>query len=289
MAAFQMYSFRTLPLSIDTNVHNYSEGDKSSILDETVLNPSSLDSGLEMSPPMTNSRRESFAVSNPPIFSPKPDEWHRIDQQPVSSNNPFAEHSNGNVNKGDNNDDSDAISFIRVESQPSVYTHSPWSLREESRINSSIQAHDRVPAICQANTTIFPRDIQNSFTNSIGQQMSLFSPTNSNEPLVASPQKDWSVMEISENYGVPKRMRPQSPALHLHPDFSRRPGSIRKKNARFDIPAERNLTNIDQLISQSTDEQEIKELKQQKRLLRNRQAAYNYLFFGIDQPQQLAN
>ncbi|EHK99268.1 hypothetical protein M7I_4877 [Glarea lozoyensis 74030] len=55
--------------------------------------------------------------------------------------------------------------------------------------------------------------------------------------------------------------------------MTRRGDGIRKKNARFDIPAERNLTNIDHLISQSTDEQEIKELKQQKRLLRNRQAA----------------
>ena len=49
---------------------------------------------------------------------------------------------------------------------------------------------------------------------------------------------------------------------------------IRKKNARFEIPAERNLRTIDQLINQTNDEGEIKELKQQKRLLRNRQAAY---------------
>jgi len=48
---------------------------------------------------------------------------------------------------------------------------------------------------------------------------------------------------------------------------------IRKKNARFEIPAERTLSNIDYLINQSNDDQEIKELKQQKRLLRNRQAA----------------
>lgn len=48
---------------------------------------------------------------------------------------------------------------------------------------------------------------------------------------------------------------------------------IRKKNARFEIPAERTLSNIDQLISQSNNDDEIKELKQQKRLLRNRQAA----------------
>lgn len=48
---------------------------------------------------------------------------------------------------------------------------------------------------------------------------------------------------------------------------------IRKKNARFEIPAERTLSNIDTLINQSTNEEEVKELKQQKRLLRNRQAA----------------
>ncbi|KAJ5114456.1 hypothetical protein NUU61_000215 [Penicillium alfredii] len=56
------------------------------------------------------------------------------------------------------------------------------------------------------------------------------------------------------------------------PLMVRRDG-IRKKNARFEIPAERTLSNIDHLINQSTNEEEIKELKQQKRLLRNRQAA----------------
>lgn len=52
-----------------------------------------------------------------------------------------------------------------------------------------------------------------------------------------------------------------------------RPDGIRKKNARFEIPKERNLANIDAMILASTDEGEKKELKQQKRLLRNRQAA----------------
>lgn len=61
--------------------------------------------------------------------------------------------------------------------------------------------------------------------------------------------------------------RPMSPQLVLRPD------GIRKKNARFEIPKERNLQTIDALILASTDENEKKELKQQKRLLRNRQAA----------------
>ncbi|KAI9809047.1 MAG: hypothetical protein M1825_002336 [Sarcosagium campestre] len=90
-----------------------------------------------------------------------------------------------------------------------------------------------------------------------------------------SPGRDWmssSSTEQPEPRSIPKRMRPGSP-FAASPTLMRRDG-IRKKNARFDIPAERNLLNIDRLIAHSADEQEIKELKQQKRLLRNRQAAY---------------
>jgi hypothetical protein len=49
--------------------------------------------------------------------------------------------------------------------------------------------------------------------------------------------------------------------------------TVREENARFDIPEGQNFSDIDHLISQSTDEREIRELKQQKSLLRYRQAA----------------
>ena len=42
---------------------------------------------------------------------------------------------------------------------------------------------------------------------------------------------------------------------------------------RFEIPPGRSLQNIDHLIASSHNEEEKKELKAQKRLLRNRQAA----------------
>lgn len=71
---------------------------------------------------------------------------------------------------------------------------------------------------------------------------------------------------------MPKHINLASPTFNPNPPLLRRDG-IRKKNARFEIPAERTLRTIDTLINQTTDEQEIKELKQQKRLLRNRQAA----------------
>lgn len=55
-------------------------------------------------------------------------------------------------------------------------------------------------------------------------------------------------------------------------DLQRR-DRIRKKNQRIEIPQERSIHNIDNLILQSTDEVLTRELKQQKRLLRNREAA----------------
>lgn len=76
--------------------------------------------------------------------------------------------------------------------------------------------------------------------------------------------------EVPNNQARPTTRSPtyrSDSTLHVRRD------GIRKKNARFEIPAERTLSNIDQLIAQSTNEEEIKELKQQKRLLRNRQAA----------------
>jgi len=76
-----------------------------------------------------------------------------------------------------------------------------------------------------------------------------------------------------DNRPMPKRMRPNTPPGRPYSPFPRREG-IRKKNARFEIPAERSLLNIDRLIASSTNDDELKELKQQKRLLRNRQAAY---------------
>ncbi|KAI9780004.1 MAG: hypothetical protein M1816_003286 [Peltula sp. TS41687] len=105
----------------------------------------------------------------------------------------------------------------------------------------------------------------------------VFHPTavaTDNSSFPTSPLDGWTSPTIADQMDPragPKRARPGSPGVP-HSPLLRRDG-IRKKNARFEIPAERNLLNIDQLIAQSSDDQEIKELKQQKRLLRNRQAA----------------
>jgi hypothetical protein len=275
MAAYPMHSFfRPSSLTVDTRPHNnYFEEDEGSILDENILDHGALDSGLEMSPPMNGSRRDSFAVSA--LFSPKADEWQHAEMQPMASNNPFVEHSNN--------------PFMRIDSQSSSYGHqnNGWPMNSGSGMSTPMQGHDGLPSEFDISTPVFQRPVQGQtpFTNPGNQQIPLFSSGNtSSGSIPASPQKEWSVAEAMDNRAMPKRMRPHSPALRSHPEMSRRGDGIRKKNARFDIPAERNLTNIDQLISQSTDEQEIKELKQQKRLLRNRQAAYAFPSFGLTSP-----
>lgn len=92
-------------------------------------------------------------------------------------------------------------------------------------------------------------------------------------PMSPHSHQDWMTMAQQEVEGRPmtKRMRQGSPA-RTAVDLQRRDG-IRKKNGRIDIPHERNIQTIDDMIDQTHDEDLLKELKQQKRLLRNREAA----------------
>lgn len=108
---------------------------------------------------------------------------------------------------------------------------------------------------------------------------SVFPQAPPEQPLSPHTNSEWMAFNQQEMDARPgpKRMRQSSPPRSFTP---RRDGGIRKKNARFDIPAERNLMNIDNLIASCQNEEEMKELKQQKRLLRNRQAAYVPLWFG---------
>lgn len=264
VSTFQMPPFyRHSALTVDTShAQKFFDEEDSGILDENILDHSAIDSGLELSPPMAGSRRDSFAVSST-LFSPKTEDWQSVDMQSVPSNNPFLEpqHSNN--------------PFMRADQSQATYAPQPqpWSMGQGSGTCTPMQ-YDGLENGYETNQSIFQRPVQmpTPFSNP-GNQVPLFSAVGSNNgpSMPASPQKDWMSQDL-KNQPLGKRMRPESPVIRSHNELRRGDG-IRKKNARFDIPVERNLHNIDQLISQSTDEQEIKELKQQKRLLRNRQAA----------------
>ncbi|KAB5581076.1 hypothetical protein GE09DRAFT_461911 [Coniochaeta sp. 2T2.1] len=259
VSAFQMQQFYgAAPLKVDTtHAQKYFEEEDSSVLDENILDQSGTDSGLEMSPPMVDSRRDSYAVSTG-LFSPKTEDWQSVDMQSVPSNNPFLEQHSNNP-------------FMRLDQphqQMAAYSAAGhWGSLSTSGAATPVQNFDGLPVEYES-TSIFQRPPTMPAPTPFGipgTQMPMFQSVGhaSNGSIPPSPQKDQS---------MPKRNRPGSPMFRSHNELRRGDG-IRKKNARFDIPAERNLNNIDHLIAQSTDEQEIKELKQQKRLLRNRQAA----------------
>lgn len=70
----------------------------------------------------------------------------------------------------------------------------------------------------------------------------------------------------------------RSNSPHLRAD------GYKKKNAKFEIPPDRTLANIDSLIEDAKargDEKNLKEFKTQKRLLRNREAAYVFYFLFL--------
>ncbi|KAK1758217.1 bZIP transcription factor 49 [Echria macrotheca] len=262
VSAFQMQSFYRAPLTVDTtNAQKFFDEEDASILDENILDHASLDSALEMSPPLVESRRDSFAVSS--MFSPKSEEWQSVEMQSVPSNNPFFDQHSNNP-------------FMRMDqSQQAAYQSHTWPMTSSGSA-TPLQTFDGLPAEYDSSTVpLFSRpaamQVQTPFSNP-SNQVALFQQLGAGQSLPTSPQKDHWMSQELKNQAMAKRTRPASPLIRSHNDLRRGDG-IRKKNARFEIPSERNLSNIDQLISQSTDEQEIKELKQQKRLLRNRQAA----------------
>lgn len=272
-------------LSVDTRRHpSWLDDDESSILDDNILdNNNLLDSAHEMSP--IDRRRPSLLDSSSAMFSPSND-WEFEDHDmslsagPADDNSPVPaatfEHSSGTNNP-----------FTRLEqAQPAfAQQNNSWS---SSHGASTPGVYDNnafpstgfeessymVPGIGGAGPAgAFGSDVH------ITPHATVFQGAGASIPSTPA-QKDWaqaSGAEAHDSQPMQKRMRPHSPAPRSHsPLHVMRRDGIRKKNARFDIPAERTLMNIDQLIARSQDDNEIKELKQQKRLLRNRQAAYDY-------------
>lgn len=93
-------------------------------------------------------------------------------------------------------------------------------------------------------------------------------------PMSPHSHEDWKAMSTLEQAGraFPTHMRITSPSKHL--EKRRSDGGVRKKNAKIDIPEGRTVPVIEALMEREQDELLLKELKSQKRLLRNREAAY---------------
>jgi hypothetical protein len=256
------------PTELDTKPFDlFEDPEPLELLDSAIMSPNTAD------------RRDSFATASTPFFSPQSTvgtPWE--DSFPVlpggtttlpERHASISSHFEGQAvsNNPFHNAQANWIFDRAVDSRTPVAQATYEPFNGDLDASTPFSAASAVPAFGG-----FP-------VLSNVRPAAIMAPTAGATPLPASPGgpgNEWMGVAERDNIAhnrVPKRIRQSSPPRSLSPGIMRRDG-VRKKNARFEIPPERSLLTIDTLIANSTNEEEIKELKQQKRLLRNRQAAY---------------
>jgi hypothetical protein len=157
-----------------------------------------------------------------------------------------------------------AEDMVRMHNQPYAthYTHTPtWTMsgHSESSTPTPMYGASQEPMPVQFNSMHGTFPFQQEPPSAVAM-----SPQSS--------QGGWASAASTDS--GEQRNAPGSPPVRAHsPNTVLRTDGFRKKNARFEIPKDITLHNIDNRIALAKDDQEKKELKQQKRLLRNRQAA----------------
>lgn len=241
-----------------------------SVLDDHILDSSTFDSATLDNMP----RRQSFA-SNASLLSPRQQNWsdfaYNNDATPTASLNHHAslypEHIANDFPSG-------------IPQYPSYGSHmAAWNAQGSVGTDASNAA-----AFAAFNTDLddvkpeepFNHDVaQPSHQNHYGGLPQHSAPDYRHDAAsAASPQ--WSTSSSDAVEKIPRSVLVQSPTFNHNAPHLRRDG-VRKKNARFDIPDGHNVHTIDLLIAAAdpTNEEKIRTLKQEKRLLRNRQAAYD--------------
>ncbi|KAL8911551.1 MAG: hypothetical protein Q9171_003315 [Xanthocarpia ochracea] len=274
-------AYNNLNSNLSNSSHFCSDSRQDSRDDEsdTVLDDRILERPTnEMSPPILGHRRESFA-DNTSTISPRDNQWSDFSYSTDSTTllpstnlaSPLFFEQNGQT-------------FVQDDSASGVmYNHSStaWEPQGGQDTCTPSTTYDMFPSESDVKgmAPSYPQDSLNPQLQGMYGGLPVAQPAQyyNGSALLTSPRSshDWSSAESAEHMEIrsmPSGNQLSSPSYSTNPPLLRRDG-IRKKNARFEIPAERTLRTIDHLITQTTDEQEIKELKQQKRLLRNRQAA----------------
>ena len=267
--------FQRLSHSHVNQRHAPADGDDFGVLDDCIL-----DSDTTNMSPSNPNRRESFADSAR-VFSPSESTWSGYRYGPEQVALQPSDHAvqsligHGTDNVFSRNSAPQGISYPNQ--APAWHlsgTSGSCTPTADYENLSSDYANGMMMMPSYSSSTTNSSIAANTFDGCHVQAAPLYP---ANHASSTSPQsgKDWASISSSEQLGewsASAQPHPNSPFIQGSLQHFRRDG-IRKKNARFEIPAERNLRTIDHLINQTNDEQEIKELKQQKRLLRNRQAA----------------
>ena len=267
--------------ALDSKRPAYFEEDEGS----AVLDPAILDADIMQSPHQSHFRKDSFANSNGVLSPAESQVWDHhypsgLNGEPTSAGaqNPYHEES-GFVRQG--------APHVPLPGYPHPQQHLRPQWQSPGNCTPTTGAEFMPPPPQFDGQHQYPHRRQDSAHGSFSHAPpppGFHGPHVAEANFIPAPQvqtpmsphshQDWMGMaqQEMECRPMPKRMRPNSPPRSVT-DFQRRDG-IRKKNGRIEIPTERNIHTIDELIDQTTDEDLLKELKQQKRLLRNREAAY---------------
>lgn len=253
MARYAQFDFyQQSPSTLDVNP---SEEDEMSVLDDKILDPNS--------PGLSDPRRSSYDA--PDAFAHRNSVWSNYSHTSSDQSRPS---QLGSL-------DSTTTNFMSVDGPQLFAQSAAWSLSRPESGSCTPTAYDQYPAESES-TSAAP--FSGGAVGPVGSipmgPVSYRSSMGFGPPggVAMSPQSSQGWMPAPMDLADAAAQSKSTSFRNGSPLTVRRDG-IRKKNARFEIPAERTLSNIDHLISQSTNEEEIKELKQQKRLLRNRQAA----------------
>ena len=237
-----------------------------------VLSPTSLDGQISEMSSATDQLRDSF-VENSTMFPPSTVAWpsYPYGHESLPAAPVFTEHRSNAYSAHDAppNNSPFASQAIWPSSGPS------GSCTPTLGYEGFVASYETGRAVPYGSADTHTVDPTITFDHRPVHSAPAFPPAG---PCSTSPPsiKDWMSPASSDQHAefscIAAQLHSRSPSFLGATQLLRRDG-IRKKNARFEIPAERNLRTIDHMINQTNDEHEIKELKQQKRLLRNRQAA----------------
>ncbi|KAK5677440.1 hypothetical protein LTS10_010012 [Elasticomyces elasticus] len=278
------YSNRRLGYRRDSSKHSaYLEEDDSAALDPAILETENM-----QSPNNAQFRKDSFATSSGVLSPAESHAWdHQVsaglptDPRLADTQGVYHDENNGFVRSHASHMHPHAHAYGQPSQGP------PWPLEHGRDNYTPHHGVSYVPLAPHHEPAPYPHRIDGVHPSMSHPTMVPHPPPyhgSHGEPgFIPAPQvqtpvsphshQDWMGMAQQEMDNRPqsKRIRLNSPPTTML-DYARQDG-IRKKNGRIDIPQERNIRTIDELLDRTSDQEQIKELKQQKRLLRNREAA----------------
>jgi hypothetical protein len=249
-------TFNTHPFDIPHHSADLESKPATNIFDD-------LDSNLidtSMLSPATTERKDSFATSSTAYFSPQ------------SSTNPWGDESYMTASSTSTPHPERHMSMSSHFGETVIGSNNPYLNHHQGYTWPVFDRNDSKTPMSAATYEPFGAEFDAATTASFQPSVSTASPFGSTMPVFGNvrpaaimppaggvapldtspppqPAKEYMAMaeQDLDTGRLPKRLRQSSPPRSLTPGMSSRRDGVRKKNARFDIPEGRTITNIEAL------------------------------------------